>query len=105
MSLHRCLDGHVAGSKFPAGAAYGGDMPKAYFEPENLNALIEVFTEVKRRLNSQDINDPTRLDLVARRILNLAADGLSPEMILQEISPQLEASPKSPEWNSEIRAR
>jgi hypothetical protein len=40
-------------------------MPKAYFEPENLNALIEVFTEAKRRLSRQDITDPPRLDFVA----------------------------------------
>lgn len=58
-------------------------MPKAYFDPENLNALIEVFTEAKRRLNRQDINDPTKLDFVACRILSLAADGMSPEMILR----------------------
>lgn len=65
-------------------------MPKAYFEPENLNALIEVFTEAKRRLNSQDINDPTKLDFIARRILNMAADGLPPWLILREIAPQID---------------
>ena len=67
-------------------------MPKAYFEPENLNALIEVFTEAKRRLNSQDINDPARLDFIASRILALAANGVHPSMILQEIAPQVEGS-------------
>ena len=66
-------------------------MPKAYFEPETLNALIEVFTEAKRRLNSQDINDPSRLDLVAARIFGLAAQGKPPWMILEEIAPQVEA--------------
>jgi hypothetical protein len=53
-------------------------MPKAYFEPENLSALIEVFTEAKRRLNSQDINDPSRLDYIASRIFGLAAQGMPP---------------------------
>ena len=80
-------------------------MPKAYFDPENLNALIEVFTEAKRRLNKQDINDPTKLDLVAFRILRLAADGMSPEMILREIAPQVEASQDHcAKPNPEIRA-
>jgi len=67
-------------------------MPKAYFEPENLNALIEVFTEAKRRLNIQDVNDPTKLDWVAHRILSFAADGMPPQTILQEIAPDVEAS-------------
>ena len=67
-------------------------MPKAYFEPENLNALVEVFTEAKRRLNSQDINDSSRLDLIASRIFGLAAQGMPPWMILQEIAPQVEAA-------------
>lgn len=65
-------------------------MPKAYFEPENLNALVEVFTEAKRRLNSKDFNDPTKLDLVAHRILTLASDGMPPWMILREIAPQID---------------
>jgi hypothetical protein len=65
-------------------------MPKAYFEPENLNALTEVFAEVRRRLSAQDINDPTKLDLIATRILGLAADGLTPSEILREIAPQVE---------------
>jgi hypothetical protein len=63
-------------------------MPRAYFEPESLDALAEVFAEAKRRLNVQDINDPTTLDLLASRILRLAADGLSPWMILGEIVEQ-----------------
>jgi hypothetical protein len=63
-------------------------MPRAYFEPESLDALAEVFAEAKRRLNTQDINDPTALDLIASRILSLAADGLSPSMILKEIVEQ-----------------
>lgn len=65
-------------------------MPKAYFEPENLNALVEVFTEAKRRLNSNDFNDPAKLDLIAHRILSLASDGMPPWMILREIKAQIE---------------
>ena len=63
-------------------------MPRAYFEPESLDALAEVFAEAKRRLNSKDINDPTALDTVASRILALAAEGLPPSMILREIEGQ-----------------
>ncbi len=63
-------------------------MPRAYFEPESLDALAEVFAAAKRRLNAKDINDPTTLDLIASRILRLAADGLSPGMILKEIVEQ-----------------
>jgi hypothetical protein len=63
-------------------------MPRAYFEPESLDALAEVFAEAKRRLNAKDINDPMTLDLVASRILALAAEGLSPWMILKEIVEQ-----------------
>jgi len=64
-------------------------MPRAYFEPESLDALAEVFAEAKRRLNVQDIKiNPTTLDLLASRILRLAADGLSPWMILREIVEQ-----------------
>jgi hypothetical protein len=78
-------------------------MPKAYFEPENLNALVEVFTEAKRRLNSQDLNDPTKLDWIAHRILSLAAEGVPPQAILQEIAPDVEASHLPPERKPEIR--
>ena len=60
-------------------------MPKAYFEPENLNALTEVFTEVKRRLVARGMVDPTMLDTVAGRILRMAADGLPPRSILNEV--------------------
>ena len=63
-------------------------MPRAYFEPESLDALAEVFAEAKRRLNARDVNDATTLDLIASRILRLAADGLSPSMILGEIAEQ-----------------
>ena len=63
-------------------------VPRAYFEPESLNALAEVFSEAKRRLSAKDINDPETLDIVASRILRLAADGLSPWIILREMADQ-----------------
>ncbi len=65
-------------------------MPKAYFEPENLVALAEVFAEARRRLSISDFNDPAKLDLVAHRILSLASDGMPPWLILREIAPQVE---------------
>lgn len=63
-------------------------MTRSYFEPENLQALEEVLTEVKRRLTPQDLNDPTKLDAIALRILALAAEGTSPWMILREFGLQ-----------------
>lgn len=60
-------------------------MPKAYFEPENLNALAEILNEAERRLSALDVNDPATLDLIASRILKLAAEGMPPYMILREI--------------------
>lgn len=71
-------------------------MPKAYFEPENMRALAEVFAEAKTRLNRCDVNDPAALDLIAARILHLAADGMPPWTILREIVPDIEPFP-SPE--------
>jgi hypothetical protein len=60
-------------------------MPKAYFEPENLSALAEIFAEARRTLSCRDINDPATLDHIARRILRLASDGASPWQILAEM--------------------
>lgn len=67
-------------------------MPKAYFEPENLRALEEVFAEVKRRLNPQELNDQSRLDFIASRILWLASEGFTPWMILREIASKSKAN-------------
>ncbi len=65
-------------------------MPKAYFEPENMSALADVFAEAKTRLNRRDVNEPAVLELVAVRILYLAAEGLSPRTILCEIAQEVE---------------
>jgi hypothetical protein len=75
-------------------------MPKAYFEPENLNALTEVFTEVKRRLIAIGMVEPTMLDTVAGRILRMAADGVPPQTILNKVIPMSAAEgglPRSPD--------
>jgi hypothetical protein len=64
-------------------------MPKAYFEPENLDALVEVFHEAKRLLERRGASHPAVLDAVARRILNLAYQGLPPWMILGEVMPPI----------------
>jgi|GEM_PF-6671945 len=53
-------------------------MPKAYFEPEYLNALVDVFHEAKRILERRGITHPVALDAVARRILSLAQEGVPP---------------------------
>ena len=60
-------------------------MPKAYFDPETLSALGEVFSEAKRMLAERYATDDASLDLIAERILHLAADGMAPGMILHEI--------------------
>jgi hypothetical protein len=64
-------------------------MPQTYFEPENLKALVEVFHEAKRILQRRGSADPVMLDWTARRILNLAAQGLPPSVILAEILPPI----------------
>ena len=75
-------------------------MPKAYFEPENLNALVEVFNEAKRLLERRGISDPDQLDFVARHILDLAYHGHPPWTILNKVLPPLSAEeaglPKKP---------
>jgi hypothetical protein len=64
-------------------------MPKAYFEPQNLDALVEVFHEAKRILERRGDTHPVILDSVARRILELASSGMPPWMILGEIMPPM----------------
>lgn len=62
-------------------------MPKAYFEPENLDALAEVFHDAKEILQARQQDSPEIRDQVARRILELAANGTHPRTILREIIP------------------
>jgi hypothetical protein len=66
-------------------------MAKTFFEPENLNALAEIFAEAKRQLAERHVTDGAAIDLLAQRILHLAADGLPPSIILLEVAPQGEA--------------
>ena len=62
-------------------------MPKAYFEPENLDALAEVFRDAKEILQARQQDSPEIRDQVARRILEIAAKGTPPATILREIIP------------------
>lgn len=62
-------------------------MPKAYFEPKNLDALFEVFREAQRILQWRGVTDPQQMDLVARRIMDLAYEKMPPWLILGEIMP------------------
>ena len=57
-------------------------MARAYFEPENLQGLARVFQEAREILENRNEVDPATLDLVAHRILALAADGMPPAAIL-----------------------
>ena len=63
-------------------------MVKAFFEPENLNALAVVFAEAKRRLVERGVADDAALDMLAHRIITLAGQGMPPSMILREIEPR-----------------
>ena len=64
-------------------------MPKAYIEPEHMNALAEVFHEAKRLLEHRGITGSAELDSVARRIIDLARQGAPAWIILSEICPPL----------------
>jgi hypothetical protein len=57
-------------------------MPRAYFEPESLQALARVFQEAHKILENRNEVDPATLDLVAHRILALASNGMPPAAIL-----------------------
>ncbi len=63
-----------------------------YFEPERLDALVEVFDEAKRILVRRGVTHQAVFDAVARRILALAYEGIPPWVILSEVLP-----PPSPE--------
>jgi hypothetical protein len=62
-------------------------MPKAYFEPQNLQALVEVFEDAHRLLKARGQDSAEIRDRVARRIFELAAQGCSPWQILREVIP------------------
>jgi hypothetical protein len=67
-------------------------MSKAYLEPEQVDALVDVFQEAKRLLERRGVTGRRQLDTVAHMILKLAYDGVPPWLILSEIMP-----PMSPE--------
>lgn len=64
-------------------------MRKAYLEPEQVSALVEVFQEAKRLLGRRGVTQPFQLEAVAHRILQLAGEGMPPWLILAEIVPPL----------------
>jgi|EndMetStandDraft_5_1072996.scaffolds.fasta_scaffold1499949_2 hypothetical protein len=72
-------------------------MPKAYFEPENLDALAEVFRDAKEILQARQQDSPEIRDQVARRILEIAAKGTPPGTILREIIPMSAADAGVPD--------
>jgi hypothetical protein len=67
-------------------------MSKAYLEPEQVDALVDVFQEAKRLLERRGVISRRQLDTLAHMILKLAYDGMHPWLILSEIMP-----PMSPE--------
>jgi hypothetical protein len=71
-------------------------MSKGYFEPEHVDALVDVFTEAKRLLAQRGVSDPLELEAAAHRILDLAKDGMPPWLILGQIVPAIGASPDTP---------
>lgn len=60
-------------------------MPKAYFEPQVLVSLGEVLRAAQVVLKARGEDSPANLDWVARNILELASNGLTPPQILAEI--------------------
>ena len=58
-------------------------MPKAYFEPDNLHALVALFEEAKSALKARMEDTPENRDYVASRILQLASEGMEPGEILE----------------------
>jgi hypothetical protein len=64
-------------------------MHRVYIEPEQMNALSDIFHEAKRLLGRQGVTDQGHLDTVARRILILAYADMPPWLILAEIMPPI----------------
>lgn len=60
-------------------------MPKAYFEPKILTELGAVLERAKAVLAHRGEDTPINLDRVARRILELASQGVRPEEILAQV--------------------
>jgi hypothetical protein len=66
-------------------------MRRAYLEPDQVSALVDIFQEAKRLLERHGTVQPYQLDAVAHRILQLASEGMPPWLILAEIMPPLSA--------------
>jgi hypothetical protein len=62
-------------------------MTKAYFEPQNLRALGEIFQDAHVLLKARGQNSEEIRDRVAKRIIELAAEGSPPWKILRELIP------------------
>jgi len=62
-------------------------MPKAYFEPQNLRALVEVFEDAHALLKARGQDAEEIRDAVAKRIFELAGRGTPPYQILRELIP------------------
>ncbi len=60
-------------------------MPKAYFEPKTLAELGAVLEQAKAILSRRGEDTPNNMDWVARRILELASQGIPPEQILAQV--------------------
>lgn len=63
----------------------GVNMPKAYFEPKTLIALGGVLHAAKAVMKSRGEDTPANMDWIARRILELASQGMPPTEILIEV--------------------
>jgi hypothetical protein len=64
-------------------------MSNPYLEPEQVDALVDVFQEAKRLLERRGVTSRRQLDAIAHMILKLAYDGVPPWLILSEIMPPL----------------
>ncbi len=64
-------------------------MSKPYLEPEQVDALVEVFQEAKRLLERRGASSRRQLDTSAHMILKLAYDGMPPWLIRSEIIPPI----------------
>lgn len=64
-------------------------MRRAYLEPDQVSALVDVFHEAKRLLERHGVVERYQLDAIAHRILLLASEGMPPWLILGEIMPPL----------------
>ena len=74
-------------------------MPKAYFDPHNMNELAEVFRHAEALLTARGQEALEIRDKVARRIFELAAKGTPPQDILSEVIPMSAGDAGLPDSN------